>query len=793
MNGSRKGNPTMKNRFKLILVSIFMGLFAAALVSFASAEVFSGHIEYSYNGDIIVNNDWTIDSETGLLYIKSVGTNGWNECGSGSNSAYTARGGWYKYNSYVKKVVLDGRFSKISGYAFMDCTNLEEVVMTSAVEQIAYSAFENCSSLHTIWIDDYVRVEGMADFRNVPKLDEKVLKGTQIKTIFTSDQAGASISNSALPDTITEIFGTKDSVFHKYATKKGIKFTEQTGRVYVDIHMDGKLYNTYIIPFGMTIATKGISANGSAIGIFEDENCTIPFDMTQVLSQDLTLYAKKLMDFGGWSVRTRDYEGLRAEFDYYLDGFVDTDLVEVARVGAIAGKYEYALNEFDLTTEGVKTVLIYENGYKVGASIRPPVDNKDTFAISAIGYEGSEEDFINKALENIVVRGFVVLKNKETGKEHVYYTDAAGSTLAYVSKQILASDEGKVFSQDVKAFVGHAVEATRGKGEDTRYTKEELMELLTAVYNDNSKIIVGEEINSGTANANDVIKSYMDTTGQAPSIIGMDLARHITATDTFRAEFVRALIDYCRDGGIITASSHFTNPLDEEQGYRGYLGKEKAWEDLIKEGTPSNLLFKRQLNSVATLFRELQNNDIPILWRPLHEMNGNWFWWCIRQENNYLVDQRSYQELWKYVHDYFEKELGLTNILWVYAPNNDEGYYADVEYCYPGDEYVDMTGLDWYTKGNYEIGASEKAYPRMMEMGMPVALSEYGSNGTLNSVETWEDIQRMYKDGMKITYVLTWSAQNTFINSGRADELMAKPDTLSQKEVYAMFKAMELE
>ena len=39
-------------------------------------------------------------------------------------------------------------------------------------------------------------------------------------------------------------------------------------------------------------------------------------------------------------------------------------------------------------------------------------------------------------------------------------------------------------------------------------------------------------------------------------------------------------------------------------------------------------LFKRELNVDAAFLRELQNNDIPILWRPFHEMNGNWFWVC---------------------------------------------------------------------------------------------------------------------------------------------------------------------
>ena len=153
--------------------------------------------------------------------------------------------------------------------------------------------------------------------------------------------------------------------------------------------------------------------------------------------------------------------------------------------------------------------------------------------------------------------------------------------------------------------------------------------------------------------------------------------------------------------------------------------------------------------------------------------------------------ERCFHDMWKYVYDYSENELNLTNLIWVYSPNNDTGSLVDVEYCYPGDEYVDMTGLDWYTSGGFEIGSDEGAYLRMMDYGMPTALTEYGSSGKLDSIETWEDIQKMYQKGMKLTYILTWTSGHSFPSCGNVDELMAKPDILSLDEVFALFKAKE--
>ena len=322
------------------------------------------------------------------------------------------------------------------------------------------------------------------------------------------------------------------------------------------------------------------------------------------------------------------------------------------------------------------------------------------------------------------------------------------------------------------------------------------MSVITDIYNDNGKILVGEEISPNNTAAT-VKESFKSGSGQYPSIIGMDLACYgiplMTCSDSNRTEFLKALIDYCREGGIITASSHFQNPTGNwtDRGLcRGYLGEAEIWDELLSEGSALNRQLKAELDVNADFLRELGNNDVPILWRPFHEMNGGWFWWCITQENGYKVPAEKFKALWRYVYNYYEDELGLTNLIWVYSPNNNTGSLVDVNYSYPGDKYVDMTGLDWYSSGKYEIGSG--SYKQMMAHGMPVAITEYGgTNGDLDSIETWNDIQRMYSDGMKITYIMTWTGDHRFTSAGKAAELMAKPDTLSRDEVFKLFKAEE--
>ena len=95
-----------------------------------------------------------------------------------------------------------------------------------------------------------------------------------------------------------------------------------------------------------------------------------------------------------------------------------------------------------------------------------------------------------------------------------------------------------------------------------------------------------------------------------------------------------------------------------------------------------------QLDEIAIpVFKEL---GFPILFRPFHEMNGGWFWWGSHSD---AFTPDHYRKLFQLTVDYL-REKGITNILYVWSPDSD----AEFKF-YPGDDYVDILGLDIYEPG----------------------------------------------------------------------------------------------
>jgi hypothetical protein len=78
------------------------------------------------------------------------------------------------------------------------------------------------------------------------------------------------------------------------------------------------------------------------------------------------------------------------------------------------------------------------------------------------------------------------------------------------------------------------------------------------------------------------------------------------------------------------------------------------------------------------------------------EMNGNWFAWMEGVNGNKAGESVT---AWRHVHDIFTS-VGATNVSWVWCPNVDPGgIFKDLAKLYPGDSYVDWTGLDGYNSG----------------------------------------------------------------------------------------------
>ena len=206
--------------------------------------------------------------------------------------------------------------------------------------------------------------------------------------------------------------------------------------------------------------------------------------------------------------------------------------------------------------------------------------------------------------------------------------------------------------------------------------------------------IKGKGILTGQENlATDVMKwtnQVVDITGRYPGLLGEDFSYGDSAFAK-RQKIVNTALDYWNKGGLVTISWHQVNPT--------------RWNGSIHEGPftdtqvsmsqsqfnqlfipESELLVKylAHIDTIAQYLKKLESAGVVVLWRPFHEMNGGWFWWG--RKNNFT-------DLWRGMYNRFTYYHNLNNLIWVWGPNIGQDAF---ENYYPGDEYVDIVGLDGY-------------------------------------------------------------------------------------------------
>lgn len=167
-----------------------------------------------------------------------------------------------------------------------------------------------------------------------------------------------------------------------------------------------------------------------------------------------------------------------------------------------------------------------------------------------------------------------------------------------------------------------------------------------------------------------------------------------------RRNLVATAIGKHREGCMITLMWHACPPgfgdcCDGSSIWSGREGlSEKDWSDLTTEGTELNRAWKVQADTVASYLGQLRDAGVPVLWRPYHQMNGEWFWWGNRKGEN------GFRKLWIMMFDYFVHHHGLNNLLWVWNPNAPRDIPGDAAYGFedfwPGSEFVDILAVDIY-------------------------------------------------------------------------------------------------
>ena len=218
-------------------------------------------------------------------------------------------------------------------------------------------------------------------------------------------------------------------------------------------------------------------------------------------------------------------------------------------------------------------------------------------------------------------------------------------------------------------------------------------------------------------------KALEDQTGKLPVIMSIDYGWEKLPDDYTKIN--KTLIDYWKKGGLISISVSPSNPFTGGGLYDFGMGGRK-YDDLFREGAETHKRWISDLDKMAAGLKELQDAGMVVLWRPLHEMNGDWFWWSYGESGR--TSKGEYAKLWKHMFDYFTKDKELHNLLWIYSPNATLGYseIKSVDYYYPGDEYVDIIGMDYYWNDMTKVN-EDSSYDALVRLNKPVGFAEIGA------------------------------------------------------------------
>lgn len=277
------------------------------------------------------------------------------------------------------------------------------------------------------------------------------------------------------------------------------------------------------------------------------------------------------------------------------------------------------------------------------------------------------------------------------------------------------------------------------------------------------------------------IEQIHTNTGKYVGIVGSDYSTQPNDHSIIEYEHTNpGLIKAWKAGSLVSLTLHLPNPT--QGGLKQMIDLNKVLNRAIEPATYDRWI--KEMDIVAAGLSQLQDSGVVVLFRPFHEMNGGWFWWG-------GSDTAVFKELWKQMFNYFTYTKKLNNLLWVFAPNRQNTANTTTPApasFYPGDEYVDITGLDAYTS-NISMGEIV-GIPAMVKLGKPFGLTEYGPGSSANPSSPDYDY-RLFVNSLKydipdVCFFMCWNANwgldvNKFVTEALSDPYIANRNNLTWK------------
>ena len=301
---------------------------------------------------------------------------------------------------------------------------------------------------------------------------------------------------------------------------------------------------------------------------------------------------------------------------------------------------------------------------------------------------------------------------------------------------------------------------------------QNIYQYLKAVYG--KRTLTGQCTNYGTNTETDAL--YLGL-GKYPAVRTFDFIYDSMSfcKNMPKATDVKLAIDWSKEGGLVAFDWHWYAPCKECAFYAKdtsfTLSNAVTTEDialldyseiqaLSAEGkvTVETVVLVADIDNISKLMQRMEDENVTVLWRPLHEASGGWFWWG-------ASGSEAYQWLWKLLYERMTNYHGLDNLIWVWN--------AQKEDWYPGDEYCDIVSIDIYNSA-YDYGACPSTFED---------LASWANNGklvTLSECATMPDPDMIIRDNAYWLWFAVWNWDYIVVNG-----------TTELSDAYTSFEMME--
>jgi mannan endo-1,4-beta-mannosidase len=237
------------------------------------------------------------------------------------------------------------------------------------------------------------------------------------------------------------------------------------------------------------------------------------------------------------------------------------------------------------------------------------------------------------------------------------------------------------------------------------------------------------------------------TGDNAPAVVAFDFMNYSSShTGTDFDGLTESMIAAHNDKNIIVSALHHWRAPSANHNAEGAFYTNATDFDLAAALADTNSAEYAELiadiDIIAAELQKLEDAGVPVLWRPLHEAEGGWFWWG-------AAGSTALKELWVIMYDRMTTHHGLDNLIWVFTHTSSLS-----EDWYPGDAYVDIVGYDGYASPANDATASfSSQYATLKNRHNGDKLVALTETGTIPSVST------MHEQNAWWSFFITWNSE----------------------------------